>query len=110
MASPKRRTTSSSGSSGKSPKKGTSRQPGGSSATAPASFEQVFGPGQNEKARKLQTQLGRTLRSIEEMDRLGEPSMALYRARHKQRRRQLERYAEALREAIRHETADAVNN
>jgi hypothetical protein len=104
MASAKRHTTSNSGSSARSTKKATSRQPGSSSATAPASFEQVFGKGANEKAKKLQTQLGRTLRSLEELDTLGEPSMALYRARHRQRRRQLLRYAEALREAIRHET------
>lgn len=105
MASAKHRTISSSGSSARSRKKATSPPRGSSSATAPASFEQVFGQGLNEKAVKLQKQLGRTLRSIEEMDRLGEPSVALYRTRHRQRRRQLERYAEALREAIRHETA-----
>lgn len=107
MASPKRRTTLSSGSSAKSKKPATSNQPTSSSATAPASFAAVFGQGQSEKVVRLQKQLGRTLRTIEEMDRLGEPSVALYRTRHRQRRRQLERYAEALREAIRHEeTAD----
>jgi len=110
MASHKRRTTSNSGNSGRSTKKGTSTRQGSSSATALASFEQVFGKGTNEKAKKLQTQLGRTLRSIEELDTLGEPQMALYRARHRQRRRQLLRYADQLREAIRQETADAVNN
>lgn len=110
MASPKRRTTSSSGSSAPSGKKGKSHRPESSSATAPASFEQVFGQGESEKVKKLQKQLGRTLRSLEELATLGEPQMALYRARHRQRKRQLERYAENLREAIRHETADAVNN
>jgi len=38
------------------------------------------------------------------MDRLGEPQMALYRSRHRQRRARLMRYVEDLREAIRHET------
>jgi len=110
MASPKRRTTSSSGSSAKSPKKGTSSQPAASSATVPASFAAVFGPGLNEKATKLKRQLNHTLATIQEMDALGEPTVALYRIRHKQRRRQLLRYSEALEEAIRHEMADANNN
>jgi len=58
----------------------------------------------SDKVTKLQKQLGRTLRTIEDLDTHGEPTVALYRTRHRQRRRQLERYAEALREAIRHET------
>lgn len=110
MPSPKRRTTSSSGSSAPSTKKATSPQRANSSATAPASFETVFGTGTTEKALQLHKQLGRALKNIEEMDRLGEPTLALYRARHRQRKARLMKYAEDLREAIRHETADAVNN
>lgn len=45
MPSPKRRTTSSSGASGKSRKKDTSSRTEGLSATAPASFEKIFGTG-----------------------------------------------------------------
>lgn len=96
----KRRTTSNSGNSAKSRKKATSSQKGASSATAPASFEQVFGKGLTPELDKLRRERARRTEQLQELKTLGEPRLALYKARHRARLARLTREVKDIDEAI----------
>lgn len=104
MTSRKRHTTSKSGNSGTSPKTGTSSQKGRSSKTAPASFVEIFGATDSAKVQSLKKQLAHQERQIADMQATGEPTLALYRSRHRARLARLQRMAEQLQEAIEYET------
>lgn len=102
MRSSKRRTTSNSGSSGKSPRTGSSPRKSTSSATAPASFEAVFGPNENDtpQVAKLKKQKTKAEATLAEIASQPLPLQRLFRIRHMQTRSRLKRHIEALREAI----------
>jgi len=86
MSSPKRRTITKSGSSGKSPQKATSSPAKSSSATAPASFEQVFGKGEDDPQVKwLRSQISRAQERMEQLEKQPVPTLAIFRQRHQQR-------------------------
>lgn len=86
MPSPKRRTISNSGNSGSSTKTpAQSSKKGNSSATAPASFEQVFGRPTSNQAEitKLEGLLHAAQTRLSGLRAQPEPTLALYRSRHR---------------------------
>lgn len=97
-----RRTTSKSGGSASSKKAATSRQAKNSSATAPASFEQVFGK-EHPNAQEITRLKGLIQASLTRLDGLQAatlPSMALYRTRHLQRLAREKKHLQDLNEAL----------
>lgn len=103
MPSQKRRTTSKSGGSAKSPKKATSGQAKNSSAPATASFDQVFGTTQEKSEERLRLEKLQiaALERLSQLENTTRPTMALYRIRHDQKisreRKHLQRIQEALK-------------
>jgi len=102
VPSAKRRTTSKSGASGRSTRTETSPRVKPSSATAPASFAQVFGETkavnpERERARALLT--GARLR-LAHLQGLPEPRLALLRQRHRARLDRMAKYVRDLEEYL----------
>lgn len=108
--SPKHRTTSKSGNSPRSTTKATSRQTVSSSKNAPASFDEVMGksePAGLSALRQLETA---TMARLVAHKTSPAPTLALYRARYKQRLARLEKHLENIREAISTANADKDNS
>lgn len=102
MKSPKRRTTSKSGNSRTSTSKGTSKPPETSSATAPASFVEVFGRREPPELEKLRESLKDAKAQLE--DHVAHPVMPtapkLFRSLHDQKRWRLSSRVRELEDAI----------
>lgn len=92
------RTTTSSGGSEKSTTTGTSRPSKNSSATPPASFEQVFGPERSEEAKKADKQITEAVERLAAHERTPEPTNTLLRLKWTQRRARLRRHVALLQE------------
>lgn len=102
MGSSKRRTTSSSGGSGKSRKTGISPRKGDSSPTAPPSFV-LDGNPPDRALQKLEGILRTAKSRLADLESLATPRVALYRKRHLQKLAQLRRHIQMVTEAIRTE-------
>lgn len=99
MPSPKRRTTSSFGSSQKSTKKEPSRQKKNLSVTSTPLLELDGNPPNREK-QKLAQQLAVAKITLEANEKLPEPRLAIYRTRHVQRLARLRKHVRNLKEAL----------
>lgn len=99
MSSHRPRTSSKFGKSGKSMNRGSSPKGGNSSATAPRSFEQVFGTTEPRELQNLKDTLQVTRTKLATLEK-GMPQLALYRVKHRQRISRLKKYARDLTEAI----------
>jgi len=108
VTSPKRRTNSKSGTSGKSPKTATSSRTKHSSATAPASFAQVFGEPKTWDPETLRYRglLRASEKRLAVLEEQPVPTVTLLRTRHLQRMRREEAHQRNLKEVIDSLTAD----
>lgn len=95
MPSKTRRTTSKSGGSDRSPKKGTAVQAKSSSRTAPASFEAIFGKEPTEEQKRYEALRAASAQRLADLRAAEMPRLALLRTRHKQK---IAREAKNLRE------------
>lgn len=100
MKSRKHPITSNSGKSQKLTTKATSSKKGRSSATAPASFETVFGKESDPTIVKLRSQLAAALVRSDRLSDQSIPKGALFRTRHLQRLWRAQKHIRDLEEAI----------
>jgi len=95
------RTTSKSGASGESTrKKEPSKLKRNSSAPSTASFEKVFGQTPNPELNKLKAMEQRVQEKIRQLETVGEPRLALFRARHRAELGRQRRLLKDVQEAI----------
>jgi len=105
VPSTKHRTSSKSGASQKSTRKpATSPKAGNTSATAPASFEQVFGkpkpPDEQKRLSQALTLLDNSNFRLKELEGLEIPKLAFPRQRHQQRLSRERKHNQRIREFV----------
>lgn len=94
----KRHTTTKSGSSASSKKTDTSPQKENSLRTAPASFEETFGPSRSEEQRKVDSQIHAAVERLVAHEQIPQPTNALMRGKYVQTRSRLRRHIRLLQE------------